>query len=147
MLNLVSPEAPKHPKIKLLDLAPHLAGGVVRPAGLVEGQDDEAAAAADLDDAGEELGVDGAEVGVVRVARDLDVLVGLGLLGRRAVDVAELGRADPAEDVLLDPPPAGLLALAGVQHFQNCFSGGRNCGPFLSRLLFRTVEIGRAGCR
>jgi hypothetical protein len=48
----------------------HLFGDVFGSSGFVEGDDDEAAAAAHLDDDGQELGVDGAEVGVVSVASD-----------------------------------------------------------------------------
>ena len=49
----------------------HLLGHVLRSPGLVDGDDDEAAAAADFNDDGQELGVGGAKVRVVRVASDL----------------------------------------------------------------------------
>ena len=88
---------------------------VIHPAFLVQGQHDEAAAAADLDDDGQELGVDGAKVAVVRIARDLDVLVAPLLLEGRAVDVLELGRPDPPKV----HPPLRLLTARSVQHVQH----------------------------
>ncbi len=44
--------------------------------GFVERDDDEAAASADLNDDGQEFGVDGAIVGIVRVPSYLDLVVG-----------------------------------------------------------------------
>ena len=49
----------------------HLLCHVFGSPGLVDGDDDEAAAAADFDDDGQELGVGCAKVRVVRVASDL----------------------------------------------------------------------------
>jgi hypothetical protein len=54
----------------------YLLGDVFGSSGFVERDDDEAAASADLNDDGQELGVDGAIVGVVRVASYLDLVVG-----------------------------------------------------------------------
>ena len=83
----------------------HLWRHVVDPAGPVEREDHEAAAAAHLDDDGDELGVGRAEGRVVRVARDAHVLVAARPLHRGAVHVAKLGRPDALED----GPPQGLL--------------------------------------
>ena len=93
---------------------------VVDPADPVDGEDDEAAAAAHLDDDGDELGVGGAEGRVVRVARDAHVLVAARPLRRRAVHVAELGRADALED----GPAKGLLHVGQIKLFIRAYGEG-----------------------
>ena len=52
-------------------------GDVFGSSGFVERDDHEAATPADLHDDGQELGVDGAVVRVVRVPSDLDLVVGI----------------------------------------------------------------------
>ena len=64
---------------------------------LVDGDDDEAPPAPDLDHHGQELGIGGAKVAGVRVPGDLDVVVAPLLLGRSPVNVPELGRPDAPE--------------------------------------------------
>lgn len=69
----------------------------IKPSSLFDGEDEEGAAAGDLCDDGNELGVDGAEVRIVGVARDRDVVVALLPLHRQAVHMPELGAPNPAE--------------------------------------------------
>lgn len=63
----------------------------------MDGDDDEGAAARHLRDDGHELRVDGAELGVVRVLRDLQVVVTLLAAGRVAIDVPELRTSHATE--------------------------------------------------
>ena len=63
------------------------------PAGPVQGNDEEAPTAADLDDDRQELWVDGAKVGVEGVPGDLDIVITLVPLHGGAVHVTELGTA------------------------------------------------------
>ena len=109
----------------------HFWRGVIHATHFVERHNEEAAAAADLDHDGQELGVDGAEVWVVRVPRDLDVVEAPLPLARRAVHVTELGAPDPAEI----HPVHGLLALARVKHISilNIFSSRNESQLFLFR--------------
>lgn len=64
---------------------------------MFDGYDEEGAAAGTLGDDGDEFGVYGAEVAVVRILSDLDALVALALARGAAEHVAELAAPHASE--------------------------------------------------
>ena len=84
----------------------HFTDVQVQSAGLLQRQDDEGASAGHFRDDGQEFRVDGAAVRVVRVFRDVHVLVTLVLARRLPVDVPEFRRAHATERQL---PVKGAL--------------------------------------